>query len=130
MKDLIRETRKNWGTNRSGQNWPWKGSRMKIISNISNWKGRKRSPARRTAERRRARILLAGRELEDQFVTQQMLQQALSQLSEKEQLILSMYYQHEMNLKEIALVLGLTEARICQLNKQIAQKIRDFVYPN
>ena len=51
-----------------------------------------------------------------------MLQQALSQLSEKEQLILSMYYQHEMNLKEIALVLGLTEARICQLNKQIAQK--------
>ncbi|ENH0124327.1 sigma-70 family RNA polymerase sigma factor, partial [Escherichia coli] len=75
-------------------------------------------------------ILLAGRELEDQFVTQQMLQQALSQLSEKEQLILSMYYQHEMNLKEIALVLGLTEARICQLNKQIAQKIRDFVYPN
>ncbi|EPT5107634.1 sigma factor-like helix-turn-helix DNA-binding protein, partial [Escherichia coli] len=53
-----------------------------------------------------------------------------SQLSEKEQLILSMYYQHEMNLKEIALVLGLTEARICQLNKQIAQKIRDFVYPN
>lgn len=52
------------------------------------------------------------------------------QLSEKEQLILSMYYQHEMNLKEIALVLGLTEARICQLNKQIAQKIRDFVYPN
>lgn len=59
-----------------------------------------------------------------------MLQYALSQLSEKEQLILSMYYQYEMNLKEIALVLGLTEARICQLNKQIAQKIRDFVYPN
>ena len=75
-------------------------------------------------------IPLAGRELEDQFVTQQMLQHALSLLSEKEQLILSMYYQHEMNLKEIALVLGLTEARICQLNKQIAQKIRDFVYPN
>ena len=42
MKDLIRETRKKLG---SGQNWPWKGSRMKIISNISNWKGRKRSPA-------------------------------------------------------------------------------------
>lgn len=51
-------------------------------------------------------------------------------IKRKEQLILSMYYQHEMNLKEIALVLGLTEARICQLNKQIAQKIRDFVYPN
>lgn len=45
MKDLIRETRKNWGTNRSGRSWLRKGSRMKIISNISNWKGRKRSPA-------------------------------------------------------------------------------------
>ncbi|NCU25648.1 hypothetical protein EOM86_02890 [Candidatus Nomurabacteria bacterium] len=44
---------------------------------------------------------------------------AESQLDEKEGLILSMYYQHDMSLKEIALVLGLTEARICQINKKI-----------
>lgn len=57
-----------------------------------------------------------------------MLSYALSQLSEKESLVLSMYYQHDMNLKEIALVLGLTEARICQMNKKITHKIRDCLY--
>ncbi|HFZ8994017.1 TPA: FliA/WhiG family RNA polymerase sigma factor [Citrobacter freundii] len=71
---------------------------------------------------------LAGRALEEQVVTQDMLSYALSQLSEKEGLILSMYYQHDMNLKEIALVLGLTEARICQMNKKITLKIRDCLY--
>lgn len=74
--------------------------------------------------------LLEGRGLEEQFVTQEMLSYALSQLSEKEGLVLSMYYQHDMNLKEIALVLGLTEARICQMNKKITHKIRDCLYPD
>ncbi|HFU2748933.1 TPA: sigma factor-like helix-turn-helix DNA-binding protein, partial [Citrobacter braakii] len=73
---------------------------------------------------------LEGRGLEEQFVTQEMLGYALSQLSEKEGLVLSMYYQHDMNLKEIALVLGLTEARICQMNKKITHKIRDCLYPD
>lgn len=71
-----------------------------------------------------------GNGFEEQVVTQDMLRYALEQLSEKENLVLSMYYQHEMNLKEIALVLGLTEARICQMNKKITQKIRDYFYPN
>ncbi|CBG87109.1 FliA/WhiG family RNA polymerase sigma factor [Citrobacter rodentium] len=71
-----------------------------------------------------------GRGLEEQFVNQEMLSYALGQLSEKEGLVLSMYYQHDMNLKEIALVLGLTEARICQMNKKITQKIRDCLYPD
>ncbi|MBJ4957057.1 FliA/WhiG family RNA polymerase sigma factor [Salmonella enterica subsp. enterica serovar Goldcoast] len=74
-------------------------------------------------------VPLEGRPLEEQIVTQEMLSVALSQLSEKESLVLSMYYQHDMNLKEIALVLGLTEARICQMNKKITQKIRDCLYP-
>lgn len=73
---------------------------------------------------------LEGRGLEEQFVTQEMLSYALSQLSEKEGQVLSMYYQHDMNLKEIALVLGLTEARICQMNKKITHKIRDCLYPD
>lgn len=51
-------------------------------------------------------VPLEGRPLEEQIVTQEMLSVALSQLSEKESLVLSMYYQHDMNLKEIALVLG------------------------
>ncbi len=131
MKDLIRETRK-----KLGHEPEWSELAVEGISHEDYLEYQQLEGAETLASLDELLngegpgILLAGRELEDQFVTQQMLQQALSQLSEKEHLILSMYYQHEMNLKEIALVLGLTEARICQLNKQIAQKIRDFVYPN
>ncbi|MGL4351938.1 MAG: FliA/WhiG family RNA polymerase sigma factor [Plesiomonas sp.] len=46
------------------------------------------------------------------------LSSALKQIPEREQTILCLYYEHEMNLKEIALVLDLTEARICQLHKK------------
>ncbi|WP_330983774.1 MULTISPECIES: FliA/WhiG family RNA polymerase sigma factor [Enterobacterales] len=75
-------------------------------------------------------VPLEGRGPEEHIVTQDMLRYALEQLSRKEQWVLSMYYQHDMNLKEIALVLGLTEARICQMNKKITQKIRDCLCPD
>ena len=42
----------------------------------------------------------------------------LGQLNKRDQLLLTLYYQHELNMKEIALVLGLTESRVCQLHKQ------------
>lgn len=71
---------------------------------------------------------LQGKGLEDHVITQHMLSQALQTLSSKEQQILFLYYQQDMNLKEIALVLNLTEARICQLNKKIAQKLRDYFF--
>lgn len=69
---------------------------------------------------------LQGRKLEDQMITQHMLSKALTTLTEKEQQILFLYYQQDMNLKEIALVLGLTEARICQMNKKIAEKLKEY----
>lgn len=68
----------------------------------------------------------SGRKLEEQVITQHMLSHALKTLSEKEQHILMLYYQQDMNLKEIAQVLGLTEARICQLNKKAAEKLKDY----
>lgn len=69
---------------------------------------------------------LSGRELEEEVSIQRTLKTALSSLTEREQLILSLYYQHEMSLKEIAQVLELTEARVCQINKKIAEKIKQF----
>jgi len=71
-------------------------------------------------------VPLESRRLEEQVIIQHMLGKALTQLSEKEQQILFLYYQQDMNFKEIALVLGLTEARICQLNKKIAHKLKDY----
>ncbi|CAM3723177.1 sigma-70 family RNA polymerase sigma factor [Parendozoicomonas haliclonae] len=43
---------------------------------------------------------------------------AIQALPEREQIILHLYYDKEMNLKEIARALDLTEARICQLRKK------------
>ncbi len=37
---------------------------------------------------------------------------AIENLPEREQYVMSMYYEHDMNLKEIAAVLGVTESRV------------------
>ncbi|MCG3864007.1 MULTISPECIES: FliA/WhiG family RNA polymerase sigma factor [unclassified Photobacterium] len=51
------------------------------------------------------------------------LEYALTQLSKREQLLLTLFYQHELNLHEIALVLNLTPPRICQLHKQALKSL-------
>lgn len=52
------------------------------------------------------------------------LVEAIKTLPEREQYIMSMYYEHDMNLKEIAAVLGVTESRICQLHSQSIARLR------
>lgn len=52
------------------------------------------------------------------------LVQAIKQLPEREQYIMSMYYEQDMNLKEIAAVLDVTESRICQLHSQSIARLR------
>ncbi|MFP5324428.1 MAG: RNA polymerase sigma factor FliA [Gammaproteobacteria bacterium] len=52
------------------------------------------------------------------------LVEAIKNLPEREQQIMSMYYEHDMNLKEIAAVLGVTESRICQLHSQSIARLR------
>ena len=49
---------------------------------------------------------------------------AIKVLPDREQKIMSMYYEHDMNLKEIAAVLGVTESRICQLHSQSIARLR------
>ncbi len=71
---------------------------------------------------------LSGLDYEDRgvrrMIDEDLMTHALGQLPKREQLILGLYYQHEMSLKEIAMVLGLTEARICQLHKQSLKNLR------
>ncbi|MBL0485132.1 lateral flagellar system RNA polymerase sigma factor LafS [Aeromonas caviae] len=52
------------------------------------------------------------------------LGKVLGTLDKREQLLLSLYYQQELNMKEIALVLGLTESRVCQLHKQCVLQLQ------
>lgn len=70
--------------------------------------------------------ILQSRDLEENIIIEDNLKQAISALDEREQMILHLYYQQELSMKEIAQVLDLTEARICQLNKKLVQKIKSF----
>lgn len=45
-------------------------------------------------------------------------------LPEKERLVLALYYQEELNLKEIGEVLGVTESRVSQIRSQATARLR------
>jgi RNA polymerase sigma factor for flagellar operon FliA len=45
-------------------------------------------------------------------------------LSQKEQMVVSLYYYDELTLKEIGEVLSLTESRICQIHTAILVKLK------
>ncbi|MEJ2765315.1 FliA/WhiG family RNA polymerase sigma factor [Photobacterium sp. MCCC 1A19761] len=59
--------------------------------------------------------------------TRRTLEVALSKLKPREQLLLTLFYQHDMNLHEIALVLELTPPRICQLHKQALKQLNQYL---
>lgn len=65
--------------------------------------------------------------LEERLIKERTLAQALSRLDERERLVLTLYYQHELSLKEIALVLEVSDARVCQLSKQALGKTCRFL---
>ncbi|MGO8856090.1 MAG: FliA/WhiG family RNA polymerase sigma factor [Steroidobacteraceae bacterium] len=64
---------------------------------------------------------------EAQFLTRRGIEQALQTLDEREQRVVQLYYEYELSLKEIAAVLDLTEARICQINKGALKKMKDLL---
>ncbi len=63
------------------------------------------------------------RELEDERF-RQALAEAIEGLPEREKLVLSLYYDEELNLKEIGQVLGVSESRVSQLHSQCAARLR------
>src|SRR4051812_6974821 len=46
------------------------------------------------------------------------LAQSIDGLPEREKLVMSLYYDEELNLKEIGAVLGVSESRVCQIHGQ------------
>ncbi len=52
------------------------------------------------------------------------LARAIGKLPEREQLILSLYYDQELNLKEIGSVIGVGESRVSQLMSQATVRLR------
>ncbi|WP_318417907.1 RNA polymerase sigma factor FliA [Photobacterium leiognathi] len=52
------------------------------------------------------------------------LAEAIKTLPEREAFVLSLYYDEELNLKEIGAVIGVSESRICQIHSQAMQRLR------
>ncbi|MCK7552167.1 RNA polymerase sigma factor FliA [Marinobacter goseongensis] len=52
------------------------------------------------------------------------LAEAIEELPEREKLVLSLYYQEELNLKEIGAVLGVSESRVSQIHSQAALRLK------
>ncbi|HGN1944747.1 TPA: RNA polymerase sigma factor FliA [Providencia stuartii] len=50
--------------------------------------------------------------------------EAIEQLPEREKLVLTLYYQEELNLKEIGAVLEVGESRVSQLHSQAIKRLR------
>jgi RNA polymerase sigma factor for flagellar operon FliA len=50
--------------------------------------------------------------------------EAIQVLPERERLVLSLYYEQELNLKEIGAVLKVTESRVCQLHGQALLRLK------
>lgn len=67
----------------------------------------------------------APQSLEAQFILRRTIEQGLLVLSERERRVVQLYYEFDLSLAEIAAVLDLTEARVCQINKAALQKMRE-----
>ncbi|MCX8041135.1 MAG: FliA/WhiG family RNA polymerase sigma factor [Thermodesulfobacteriaceae bacterium] len=58
---------------------------------------------------------------------QEQLEKALELLSEKERLVLALYYYEDLTMKEISKILGYTESRISQIHNQAILKLRSLL---
>jgi RNA polymerase sigma factor for flagellar operon FliA len=60
---------------------------------------------------------------EQQELTE-MLSAAIEALPERERLLLALYYQEELTMKEISKILAVSESRVCQLHMQAVMRLR------
>lgn len=56
--------------------------------------------------------------------TKEALARLISELPEKERIVLTLYYWEELTMKEIGAVLGITEGRVCQLHAQAVIRLK------
>lgn len=58
------------------------------------------------------------------------LQRALMRLPERERILMVLYYQENMTMKEIGTTLGMSESRVCQLHAQGLMKLKNILNEN
>lgn len=68
-------------------------------------------------------------EAEEKNVKQE-LEKALQRLPERERIIMVLYYQENMTLKEIGETINMSESRVCQLHAQSIMKLKNILSEN
>lgn len=66
------------------------------------------------------------RQIEDRNLKESLVK-AIDQLPEREKLMMALYYEQELNLREIGEVMGVTESRVCQLHSQAIARLRSRI---
>ncbi len=66
-------------------------------------------------------------ELASRNELKEIILQRLKELPENQRKVLALYYGEDLHLREIAVVMGLTESRICQIHAQAIISIRSYV---
>lgn len=64
--------------------------------------------------------------LEDRNL-REMLVKAIGQLPDREKMMMALYYEQDLNLREIGEVMEVTESRVCQLHSQAIARLRSQV---
>jgi RNA polymerase sigma factor for flagellar operon FliA len=49
---------------------------------------------------------------------------AIGELPERDRLLLNLYYEEELNLREIGAILEVSQSRVCQLHSQAISRLR------
>ncbi len=57
----------------------------------------------------------------------EVIKKILAEFSEREQMIIQLYYFEELTLKEISAILNITESRISQIHKAVIRKIQNSI---
>lgn len=55
----------------------------------------------------------------------ELLKKAIDMLEEKDKIILNLYYNEKLTLKEIGKVLGISESRVCQVHSRVILRLRN-----
>lgn len=61
----------------------------------------------------------------DSIELREVLAQSIDGLTEREKMIISLYYYEELKLKDISKILKVSESRVCQIHSNAVKKLRD-----
>ncbi|MBL8449112.1 MAG: RNA polymerase sigma factor FliA [Dechloromonas sp.] len=63
----------------------------------------------------------------EEYNLREVLVAAIDRLPERERMVMALYYEQELNLREIGEVMDVTESRVCQLHSQAIARLRSQV---